>query len=485
MFKDPRLLHVLIVEDNPGDLILIEEYLSDQFGNAHITSADNLASAKRVMHTSDPAFDVILLDLSLPDKSGENLLREVHSICAGALIIVLTGYADVSFSIRALAMGASDYLVKDDINALALYKSIVYNIERHKLNQQLAESEKRFSNLFHLSPQPMWVFDPTTLGIVQVNFSAVQLYGYTESEFLNLTIMDIRPPEDRAKVSEALNKRPLAALIAGEVFRHRRKNGEIFFVEIYSSPINLNNKLYRSVIAIDVTEKTLINHQITKAIIKTQEDERYEIGGELHDNVCQLLATSQMLMGMLARSMDPSGTRIYEQCKRYLSLALDDIRKISHRLAPTFFENTPMEEVFRTLAKNSNLGAASQVDFHFSTTVTQYSPSKEIQINLYRILQEQLRNINKHARASQISIAVDIRDENLEMKVSDNGIGFDPGEVRDGIGMANMRRRAELFSGKMQVEAAPGKGCTIVIGIPLQKVVPSASGFTTSKDSPI
>jgi PAS domain S-box-containing protein len=306
----------------------------------------------------------------------------------------------------------------------------------------------------------------------------VQLYGYTEQEFLDLTIMDIRPEEDRPKVTEVLDKRPLTAQIAGEVFRHRRKNGEIFFVEIYSSPITLNNSPYRSVIAIDVTEKTLINLEITKAIIKTQEDERYEIGGELHDNVCQLLATSQMLMGMLAKSMDPSGSRIYEQCKQYLSLALDDIRKISHRLAPTFFENTPMEEVFRTLANNSSIGTASRIDFLFGTSVKQFAPSREIQINLYRILQEQLRNINKHARASNILIAVDIHDCELEMKVTDDGIGFEPEQVRNGIGLANMRRRAELFSGRMEVYAAPGKGCTIIVSIPLQDVVPGIKSET-------
>ena len=115
----------------------------------------------------------------------------------------------------------------------------------------------------------------------------------------------------------------------------------------------MEDKVYRSVIAIDVTEKILVDHKITKAIIKTQEDERYEIGSELHDNVCQLLATSQMLLGMLKNSVDPAGTRLFDQCKQYISMALNDVRSVSHRLAPAFHEEATIEETLRNLLVNS------------------------------------------------------------------------------------------------------------------------------------
>jgi two-component system, NarL family, sensor histidine kinase UhpB len=468
MFKDSTPLRILVIEDNPGDLRLIEDYISDQFTKAMITAAPSMSAAKSILVNTQSSFDIILLDLSLPDKSGETLLKEICQVSGGSVIIVLTGFSDIGFSIRSLALGASDYLVKDDINASTLYKSILYNIERKKTNQQLAESEKRFSNLFQLSPQPMWVFDPRTLKIMQVNLAALRQYGYNESEFLQLSIMDIRPAEDIARVEELMKRSERTEPLVGtQLFRHRKKNGEVFNVEIYSSPIILNNMLYRSVIAIDVTEKTLIDHRITKAIIKTQEDERYEIGGELHDNVCQLLATSQMLMGMLGDSLEPPGIKIYEQCKQYISLALDDIRKISHRLAPTFFENTSMEEVFRTLIANSTPGGDFLIETHFSKSATKYAPTRDIQINLYRILQEQLRNITKHSQAKTVSVDIDITDDKLQMRIADDGVGFDPGTTRDGIGLANMKRRAELFAGTMDIASAPGKGCTITIIIPV------------------
>ncbi|RYY26602.1 MAG: PAS domain S-box protein, partial [Chitinophagaceae bacterium] len=316
MYKDKRPVKLLVIEDNPGDFTLIRDYLTDQFANPDITLATSFSKANSLLTSNDGKYEVILLDLSLSDRSGESLIAEVSALAADSVLIVLTGYSDMTFSVKSIALGAADYLVKDDINATTLYKSIIYNIERKKMNHQLTESEKRFSNLFQMSPQPMWVYDPETLKIVQVNFAAIDKYGYTEAEFLDLTIMDIRPAEDIPKVQNFINSRDqLSLTLTANRFRHRKESQEIIDVEIYSSPIVLENKTFRSIIAIDVTEKLFVDRKITKAIIKTQEDERYEIGSELHDNVCQLLATSQMLLGMLKSSIDPAGMKLFDQCK--------------------------------------------------------------------------------------------------------------------------------------------------------------------------
>ncbi|HTE27686.1 PAS domain-containing sensor histidine kinase [Flavitalea sp.] len=471
MFKDKRPVKILVIEDNPGDFTLIQDYLQEQFANPEIKHARTFAGAKALLTVHEAHYEVILLDLSLSDRSGESLIAEVTSLGWDSVVIVLTGFSDMSFSVKSIALGAADYLMKDDINATTLYKSIIYNIERKKMNQQLTESEKRFSNLFQMSPQPMWVYDPVTLMIVQVNIAAINKYGYSEAEFLNLSIMDIRPEEDIPKVRTLIESRDHLSLnLTANRFRHRKKSQEIIDVEIYSSPIVLQDKAYRSVIAIDVTEKILVDHKITKAIIKTQEDERYEIGSELHDNVCQLLATSQMLLGMLKNSIDPAGTRLFDQCKQYISMALNDIRNVSHRLAPAFHEESTMEEALRNLIRNSNPGNNHKIAMKFSELVNKSRLGRELQLNLYRILQEQLRNINKYANAQSITIDVDIEEQNLIMKIIDDGVGFDISEVKAGIGLSNMKRRAELFAGKMNIDSSPGEGCKITVEIPLKNV---------------
>jgi PAS domain S-box-containing protein len=471
MRKDKKKYEILVIEDNPGDFILIEDYLREQVVSPQITHVQKFSEAKSLLNSYKTNYDVILLDLSLPDKSGETLITEIKSLCSGCPVIVLTGYEDIEFSIKSLSLGVADYLVKDDINASSLYKSIIYNIERKKTNIKLEESEKRYSNLFHLSPQPMWVYEPETLRFVQVNKAAMEHYGYSEEEFFNMTIMDIMLEEDVMKVKESLKKDKKKETNFDGRFRHYRKSKETIEVEIFSNPIMINDKVYCSVIAIDVTEKVLFEHNLTRAIIKTQEDERYEIGGELHDNICQILATSQMNLEMMKESLVPSVVQRFDQCKKYMILAAEEIRNLSHRLAPAFFDDTTLHDTFMTLLNTFNVGNRYKISLHFDAAVQEYPLNRDILLNLYRILQEQLRNISKYANATKLKVKVLIHNNNkLEMRVSDNGVGFDIKKIKGGIGLANIKRRAELFSGTIEIDSSPGNGCKIAIKIPLQTI---------------
>ena len=112
-----------------------------------------------------------------------------------------------------------------------------------------------------------------------------------------------------------------------------KKSKEIVETDLHSSVIIINNKEYILLIAVDITAK-ILQKKINRAIIKTQEDERYEIGSELHDNVCQVLVSSQMNIAMLNNSLPSSMRLYYENSKTYLKQALDEIRDLSHRLAP-------------------------------------------------------------------------------------------------------------------------------------------------------
>lgn len=199
-----RQYEILIVEDNPGDLELITEFLEEQSVSLHIFHAKDFKECKNLLTVEKLAVNVILLDLSLPDKNGASLILEMMDISPDIPIIVLTGYADVRFSVNSLALGISDYLLKDDLSSSSLYKSILYSIERKKKSIELEESEKRYSNLFHLSPQPMWVYDLETLEFLDVNDAAIEHYGYNREEFMAMTIRDIRSEEDIPELEAAM-----------------------------------------------------------------------------------------------------------------------------------------------------------------------------------------------------------------------------------------------------------------------------------------
>ena len=466
MIKDQNKFKILVVEDNPGDLILIKDYLSEQIEQPCVTHCQSFTEAAQLLSGTDQ-FDVILLDLSLPDKSGRSLAVDILQLAGEVPVIILTGYIGVDFSIQSISLGVSDYLVKDDLNPTALYKSITYCIERKKSIRLLKESEKRYSDLFRLNPQPMWVYDPQTYKFVQVNKAAIDHYGYSEKEFLSMTIMDIRPKKYYDEVIATAAKDYPGGIFKGK-FIHFKKSGEPIEVEIFSNFIMVNNKEYKLVIANDITEKTLIEHQITRAIIKTQEDERYEIGAELHDNVCQILATSRISLGMLKESLQPAANPIFSQCREYIDLAMEEIRNLSHRLAPAFFNDSSLEQAFDILFRTFNIEDKYKIHLFIDKKIEKSLIDRELQLNLYRILQEQLRNILKYAKGENIEVDLILNNDKLKMRIADDGIGFDKNNVKEGIGLANMRRRVELFFGNFQIYTSPGNGCEISIEIPLQ-----------------
>jgi len=467
MNKDKNNYRILVIEDNPGDLTIVEDFLAEQIRVPTIVHAASFKQASAIIYDKGHPFDVILLDITLPDKSGQDLVTEMLRIAAVSPVIILTGFADIAFSIKSIALGISDYLFKDELNATGLYKSIVYAINRKKNIAELKESENRYSNLFHASPQPMWVFDPETFRFIQVNKAATALYGYSEQEFMSMTLMDIRTTEEIPQAKTHFSIQTVSDDIFKSTLVHHKKSGELMEMEIYSTPIIIKDKSFRSVIAIDVTEKNLYEHNIIKAIIKTQEDERYEIGGELHDNICQILATGQMTVGMLERTLDPSKKILSGQVSQYIKMAIDEIRNISHRLAPAFFDDTTLKEAFGRLLGSFNPQGKYKVSLRFNDAARIYNVSLEIQLNFYRILQEQLRNIEKHAKAERIDVDVIIYQHKLIMQIADDGIGFDMNTVKRGIGLANIKRRTELFYGKCEINSSPGNGCKIIVTTPL------------------
>ena len=469
MIKDKKPYNILVIEDNPGDYLLVEEFITEHIYQPAICHAHNFKEAFLQLTNHENSFDVVLMDLTLPDKGGEELVTEMARFLPDYPVLILTGYADIEFSIQSIARGISDYLLKDELNAAMLYKSIIYAIERKKSAALIKNSEKRYSDLFHLSPQPMWLYDTETLQFIQVNNAAVKHYGYSEAEFLSMTILGIRPTDQIFKIQDAVSKRnnqEESSIFSGS-YKHLTKKGDIISVEVYSRKIIINERPCRSVIAVDVTERNEYEHKITKAIIKTQEEERYEIGGELHDNVCQILATSMISLSMIKKYIEPTAEQWYTNTKQYINMASDEIRNLSHRLAPAFFDDSSFEVAIEVLLNSFNANDEYEILMQFDNKVTEIELGLELQLNLYRIVQEQLRNIMKYAKASKITLDFYITNDTLTLKLADNGVGFIADKSKSGIGIANMKRRTELFSGTFLIDSTIGNGCIITVSIPM------------------
>lgn len=298
MNKEYRSLSLLVIEDNSGDLLLIEDFLFEKISTPYIQEARTFLEVKQLFEGQDIMFDAILLDLSLPDKSGESLLKEVLAMVKSTPVIVLTGYSDIEFGIKSLSLGISDYLLKDELTATSLYKSIVYSIERKEISSHLKESEKRYRDLFHLSPEPMWLYDVDTLRFLDINEAAIQHYGYSRREFLSMTIQEIKPEEDleilrnRMMALENMNQK-----FSRGIFRHRKKNGEIIKVDLQSNIIHYQGRNAEIVLANDITDRLNYINEIE------EKNERLQEIAWIQSHVVR--APLARLMGLIYAVSDP------------------------------------------------------------------------------------------------------------------------------------------------------------------------------------
>lgn len=339
--------------------------------------------------------------------------------------------------------------------------------------------EKRAANyqlLFQNNPMPMWIMCRASLKILDVNTAAVDHYGYSRDEFLQLSAKDLRPASEVEKFVRSAFSPPL--LRRPGVWKHKTKDGRIILVDVIAENIVYQEKEARIILAHDITEKIkaeseLIEHRIrqkemiAKISIQAQETEREELGKELHDNINQLLASSKLYME-LARSgnrdsIDWALKKSYEN----LNLATTEIRQLSKRLVPPALDNTLLE----TIADLTN-EIRQATPIHISVTADSFDESKineDLKLVLYRIVQEQMNNILKYAKATHVTIFMENNDELITLLVIDDGVGFDTAKKSTGIGLRNIDNRVKFYNGTVNISSQFGKGCQLEIQIPVIK----------------
>jgi PAS domain S-box-containing protein len=232
MTRDKTKYNIIIVEDNIGDFILLKDYLDDVMTNTHIIHFKLFKDFEDYFVSHINVTDIILLHLTLPDNSGEKLIKDVLKIANNTPFIVLTGFTDFPFANTSLSLGASDYLIKEALNPTVIYKSIIYSIARNETLTELKQSKDLYFNLFNKSPLPMFVFDTTSLKFLAVNETALKQYGYSQQEFLEMKLSDIRLQSE--EIEDRTSKLDFIDELTGHpesVEFHKTKDNKIIVIE--------------------------------------------------------------------------------------------------------------------------------------------------------------------------------------------------------------------------------------------------------------
>jgi PAS domain S-box-containing protein len=211
-----------------------------------------------------------------------------------------------------------------------------------------------------------------------------------------------------------------------------------------------------------LNQKVQEQKKITRAILKAQETERNYIGRELHDNVNQILAGTKLYLGMAGKH-DKGVKDLVKYPLELIDSSINEIRLLTSKNV-TPVRNINLKKIIQVLIDNLNKNTTIKTIFIYN--ITNEIIDDELKLNIYRIVQEQINNIVKHAASLNANISIEAVGNIIRVIVTDDGKGFDINKKREGIGITNMLNRVESFNGKIHIESSPGNGCKIQIEIP-------------------
>ncbi|MDB5971556.1 MAG: Histidine kinase, gyrase and HSP90-like ATPase [Hydrocarboniphaga sp.] len=215
---------------------------------------------------------------------------------------------------------------------------------------------------------------------------------------------------------------------------------------------------------------------LAKAVWKIQEDERRRLARELHDGIGQTLTA---LANHLQRIADDAHAHENVGLAGRLGDALDitrsalhDTRELSRLLRPTLLDDLGLEVALQWLTRT--LAERCAISIECSSTLGEQRLTQDLETLVFRVTQEALTNVIRHSNASEAQVRLTRIGNLLRLQVSDDGRGFDPGELNnpdklgDSVGVRGMRDRAELFGGRLELKSAPGEGTRVTLVVPVE-----------------
>jgi PAS domain S-box-containing protein len=349
--------------------------------------------------------------------------------------------------------------------------------ERQRSLQALKSSQEFSSNLLSNAPNPILVINADTT-IRYVNSAFTRLTGFSYSE-----IRGIKAPypwwdeKDRDKLEQLLRLGMIMGLRKVEEL-FNRKTGEQFWVELTLVPVKSSGKLTYCVSNwIEITERKRFDEALrfyVKQVTLAQEEERKRIARELHDETAQSLSTLYNDIDNIIITHGKLPAEVLNQLEQLgvkLDGILDEVRRFSHELRPGLLDQFGLVPALEYLIEESSSGES--IDFHLEITGNERRLSSEAEVVLFRIVQEALKNIRKHANATEVTVSVEYGGEKVTLRITDNGRGFEVPLVlsslsrRGKLGLIGMEERARLVNGELQVESNPGQGTIIIVHLPI------------------
>jgi two-component system, NarL family, sensor histidine kinase UhpB len=506
---------ILLVEDNPEDARLVMEMLGDAVGQTYALEwVTNLAEALQRLSRGD--IDLVMLDLALPDSRGLNTLVKAYEQAPQIPFIVLTGLADETMALAAVRQGAQDYLFKDELNPNLLGRAIRYATERKRAERTIeAERRKLYSVLNGL---PAFVYlRGADFKIRFANLLFREIFGDPEDKpcyqvlwaqsgpcelCRPLNVLQTMVP-NQYEVTFSSSARTckiqnypfrtedglLVLTLGTDITEHKRAEavlrGQQEQLEIQvrerTKELTQTNEILKMEIAVrQKTEKALQDSRqnlqlLASQLLTVQEEERRLVFREVYEGIGQNIVGIKMHLKTIGSQLgkDQQNLKVsYEQVLAYIDKVMENVRHISWDQTASILEelgfSSSLANLIAEICRNNQIEssvAMAEIDRLFPL---------EDEINIYRIFQELLTNIVRHAQATKVSVSIERQADHVAFLIEDNGTGFDRKKVLSGndpergLGLTTLNERARLMGGSLAIRTRQGQGTKIRLTIPIK-----------------
>ncbi len=330
-------------------------------------------------------------------------------------------------------------------------------------------------------------------GTIQTwNLGAKRMYGYSAEEVVGRSIALLVPPHSADDFAGILDRLRSGEEVDQYETKRMRKDEVVLDVMLKISAIrDVDGQIVgTSTIARDVTrfkaqaelerERALLAH-----LVDAGEEERGRIAAGIHDDSIQAITAAGMRLQILRRSLDdPEQLQLLGELEKTIQLSIARLRHLLFELRPPALDTDGLSAALELyLEETKGEGGTSH---HLEDNLS-VQPPLQVRTILYRIVQEVLANVRKHAQATNVTIVLDERDRGYGVRVSDDGIGFAPEElepVPGHLGLGAMQDRASLAGGWLKIDSAPGKGATIEVWIPKLPVAAAVRSVSSDGRAP-
>jgi two-component system sensor histidine kinase UhpB len=492
-------LDIIIIEDVVRDAEAIEAELREArlpFTSRRLESAEALRAE---LERSVP--DIILSDFTLPQFDALGALRLLKERRLDIPFILVTGNRSEEVAVECIQQGADDYILKASLKRLPTsIKNAIQKkaIEQAKAHAELAlrRSEEKYRLIAHNTRDVITMVDADGR-FTYVSPSVHASLGFVPEELVGTDALELVHPEDRSGMQAAWEQSLAHQESRTAEVRMRHRNGEWRFFEsvgswIFDEQTQPQNAVFvnRDATRRKASEAAL--RELPRLIREAQEAERHRVARELHDSVNQILSSVkfrlQAVEGKLTGANDAASREVLK-AKEHLEKAIQEVRRISRNLRPSELDDFGLAPALRSLCSEFGERTGMEIDLAISR-LPQTIPD-DIELNLYRIIQEALGNIEKHSRATQVTLRLVREGTLLKAAIRDNGRGFDAAALEHrkskypGMGLVDMKERAAFVGGAYSVRSARGEGTEIVIEMPLRIVEHSRSKQNQTTKSPL